>query len=73
MIAAEKGDSRRVNTMQFFGVFVWHMLGMPETNYSAVKGRLKCWLMAGFSRETARIPLPCVLRSRVADRLPSQV
>ena len=46
MIAAEKGDSWQVNAMQFFGVFVWHMLGMPESDYPIVKARLKCWLIA---------------------------
>jgi hypothetical protein len=73
MIAAEKGDSWRVNTMQFIRVFVWHMLGMPESDYSAVKGRLKCWLIAGFSLVTASLPLPSVLGSRIADRLPLEV
>jgi hypothetical protein len=59
--------------MQFFRVFVWHMLGMPESNYSAVKGWLKCWLIAGFSLATARPPLPSVLSPRVANCLPLDV
>ena len=49
MIAAEKGDGWRFNLMQFFGVFVWHMLGMPESDYPIVKALLKCWLIAGRS------------------------
>jgi hypothetical protein len=57
MAAADKRDGWRFNSIQFIRVFVWHMLGMPESNYSAVKGRLKCWLIAGFSLATASIPL----------------
>jgi hypothetical protein len=73
MIAAEKGDSWRVSTMQFLRVFVWHMLGMPESNYSAVKRRLKCWLIAGFSLATERPEFPSVLSPRVANRLPLEI
>jgi hypothetical protein len=47
MAAADKRDGWRVNSMQFIGVFVWHMLGMPESDYPIVKARLKCWLIAG--------------------------
>jgi hypothetical protein len=49
MAAADKCDGWRFNSMQFLGVFVWHMLGMPESDYPIVKARLKCWLIAGRS------------------------
>src|SRR3954468_24405378 len=45
MAAADKRDDWRFNSMQFLGVFVWHMLGMPESDYPIVKARLKCWLI----------------------------
>ena len=73
MAAADKCEGWRFNSMQFLGVLVWHMLGMLESDYPFVKARLKCWLIAGFSLATAGIPLPCVLGSRVPDRLPLQV
>lgn len=49
MAAADKRDDWRFNSMQFIGVFVWHMLGMPESDYPIVKARLKCWLITGRS------------------------
>jgi hypothetical protein len=49
------------------------MLGMPESNYSAVKRRLKCWLIAGFSLATARPEFPSVLDPSLGDGLPLHV
>jgi hypothetical protein len=49
MAAADKRDGWGFNSMQFIGVFVWHMLGMPESDYPIVKARLKCWLIIGYA------------------------
>jgi hypothetical protein len=83
MAAADKRDGWRFNSMQFLGVFVWHMLGMPESDYPIVKARLKCWLIIVRSSaakprlpnflSNASPPLPLVLGFRLGDRLPLHV
>jgi len=47
------------------GVLVWHMLGMPESDYPIVKARLKCWLIAG--RSSAAKPACQFLIERKPD------